>query len=193
MAQADSHLEIEHKFVLPDDFDRERFFSEVKRHQPLRCATAQVVERYFVTKLTPGIIYRHRYDENNQDLTYKSFGHGDIEVRREVRLSLDLQSGNQVDRVQAFLAPLGVRWQGGLTKELHVFNFSDCELVYYTASTDDKSVTCVEFEALATEDIPAALATLSMYEKRFGFIDNQRSRRSLFELLFADCLETKTV
>ena len=45
MAQADSHLEIEHKFVLPDDFDRERFFSEVKRHQPLRCATAQVVER----------------------------------------------------------------------------------------------------------------------------------------------------
>ena len=59
-------------------------------------------------------------------------------------------------------APLQIRWQGGLTKELHVFNFSDCELVYYTASTDDKSVTCVEFEALATEDIPAALATLSM-------------------------------
>ena len=77
-------------------------------------------------------------------------------------------------------------WQGGLNKDLQVFNFADCEVVYYEARTAEKTVTCVEFEALLADSVEAALATLASYEQRLGFGNRQRSRRSLFELLFRD-------
>ncbi len=186
MSNIGTHLEIEHKFVLDPGFDRDAFFHSVTALQPLRTYSAQVVERYYLTEATPRLIYRHRYDENNQDLTYKTFGGDDIEIRREVRLSLDLRVGNQSESVRAFLEPLGLTWQGGLNKDLQVFNFADCEVVYYEARTAEKTVTCVEFEALLADSVEAALATLASYEQRLGFGNRQRSRRSLFELLFRD-------
>ena len=75
-------------------------------------------------------------------------------------------------------------WQGGLNKQLQVFDFADCEIVYYEARTADKTVTCVELEALSADGVESALATLASYEHRLGFGNRQRSRRSLFELLF---------
>lgn len=186
MSKMEPYLEIEHKFVLEPDFDRDELFQRITALQPLRIHSAQVVERYYLTKATPKLIYRHRYDENNQDLTYKTFGDGDIEIRREVKLALDLRVGNQAENVRAFLEPLGMTWQGGLNKELQVFDFADCEIVYYEARTAEKIVTCVEFEALSADGVESALATLASYEQRLGFGNRQRSRRSLFELLFRD-------
>ncbi len=186
MPKMETHLEIEHKFVLEPDFDRDAFFQSVTALHPSRIHSAQVVERYYLTEATPKLIYRHRYDENNQDLTYKTFGDGDIEIRREVKLVLDLRIGNQEESVRAFLEPLGMTWQGGLNKQLQVFDFADCEIVYYEARTADKTVTCVELEALSADGVESALATLASYEQRLGFGNRQRSRRSLFELLFRD-------
>lgn len=186
MPKMETHLEIEHKFVLEPDFDRDAFFQSVTALHPSRIRSAQVVERYYLTEATPKLIYRHRYDENNQDLTYKTFGDGDIEIRREVKLVLDLRIGNQEESVRAFLEPLGMTWQGGLNKQLQVFDFADCEIVYYEARTADKTVTCVELEALSADGVESALATLASYEQRLGFGNRQRSRRSLFELLFRD-------
>jgi hypothetical protein len=186
MSGALPNLEIEHKFLIDNKLDKARLFSALNRHQPKRVASAQVIETYFLTQATPNLIYRHRYDENNQDLTYKTFGAGDIEVRQEVRLALTLTAGNQVEQVRAFLAPLGIRWQGGLTKSLEVFEFADCEVVHYVAKTDDKVITCVEFEALSVESVESARATLLRYEEQFGFADKARCRQSLFELLFQD-------
>jgi len=184
MSGALPNIEIEHKFLIDNQFDKEVLFSALIRQQPERIASAQVSETYFITQSTPKIIYRHRYDEKNQDLTYKTFGAGDIEVRQEVRLAL--AAGNQVELVRAFLAPLGIRWVGELTKALDVFEFADCEVVYYVARTEDKVITCVEFEALGIESVESARATLRRYEEQFGFADKVRCRRSLFEILFQD-------
>lgn len=58
-------------------------------------------------------------------------------------MRLALAAGNQVELVRAFLAPLGIRWVGELTKALDVFEFADCEVVYYVARTEDKVITCI--------------------------------------------------
>ncbi len=180
------HIEIEHKFVIDAEFDQEHFFAQVDRLGPITTADAKVDETYFLLEATPNLVYRHRYDEKHQDLTYKTFKQGDIEVRQEVRLALDLKSGNQKERVVAFLAPLGIHWQSELKKTLRVFKFSDCEVVYYVARTTEKVVTCVEFEALDASSVESALSTLARYEQLLGFADKQRSKRSLFQLLFEE-------
>lgn len=192
MTQAGHYLEIEHKFVVDPSFDRSAWMNAVRALSPVAEYTAQVTERYFLTKLTPNVIYRHRYDTNNQDLTYKSYRQGDIEVRQEVRIILDRSTGSQVDQVTAFLQPLSIAWQSNLRKDLWAFSFSDCEIVYYEAHSDHKTVRCVELEAISSEHLDAALATLASYEARLGFDVTQRSRSSLFDLLFADQLVKPT-
>jgi adenylate cyclase class IV len=191
MAKRDTNLEIEHKFVVDASFDRQALMQKVRSLSPNEESHAQVQERYFLTHLTPQVIYRHRYDEKNQDLTYKSYGQSDIEVRREVRIALDLSVGSQVEQVAAFLQPLSIRWQSSLRKELWVFSFADCEIVYYEAKSEHKTVCCVELEAIHPANVDAALATLSSYEKQLGFDASARSRSSLFDLLFADSLATQ--
>lgn len=192
MASSDPHLEIEHKFVVDASFDRNRWIESVRALQPIEEHYAQVVERYFLTNLTPNVIYRHRYDEKNQDLTYKSHGQSDIEVRKEVRVALDLSVGNQVEQVTAFLQPLSIYWQSSLRKDLWAFSFPGCEIVYYEAHSEHKTVCCVEIEAIQPASIDAAIETLTTYEQRLGFHATQRSRSSLFDLLFADSLVKPT-
>ncbi len=191
MAKLDTNIEIEHKFVVDASFDRQGLMQTIRSLSPSKESHAQVQERYFLTHLTPHVIYRHRYDEKNQDITYKSYGQSDIEVRREVRIALDLSVGSQVEQVAAFLQPLSIRWQSSLRKELWAFVFADCEIVYYEAQSDQKIVRCIELEAIHPENVDAALATLASYEQRLGFDVAQRSRSSLFDLLFADSLETQ--
>lgn len=183
------HWEVEHKFIVDEQFDRTAFFSRIETLGPLKYVHTQVDETYFLTESTPELIYRHRYDEAHQDLTYKTFRQGDIEIRKEVRLALDSHSGNQQAHVEAFLAPLRIRWQSELKKTLWVYDFADCEIVYYIASTVDRTVICVEFEALQSTSTDEAVATLRSYEERLGFADKIRSRRSLFELLFGDKID----
>lgn len=183
------HLEVEHKFVLHEQFDRSAFCAHVEALGPLRTVHTQVEETYLLVDATPGLIYRHRYDKKQQDLTYKTFRQGDIEVRKEVRLALDLHNGNQIAQAIAFLSPLGIRWQSELQKTLWVYDFADCEVVYYVAKSAERTVICVEFEASDAPSVEAALRTLQQYEERLGFASRERSRRSLFELLFADKLD----
>ena len=182
------HLEIEHKFVLDEQFDRAAFCAKVEVLGPIRTVHTEVDETYYLVKATPELIYRHRYDKNHQDLTYKTFRQGDIEVRKEVRIALDHQRGNQKAQVTSFLSPLHIHWQSDLKKTLWVYDFADCEVVYYVAKSADRTVICVEFEALSAPSVESALATLASYERQLGFSDQERSRRSLFELLFADQL-----
>ncbi len=110
----------------------------------------------------------------------------DPEVRVEVNLDLVQHQGNQDAQVDAFLDQLGVIWRGTLHKALDVWFFADCEVVYYEAFTDSRSVRCVEFEATAKESLDEALSIVANYERATGFEGATRSRLSLPQLLFPE-------
>lgn len=184
------YCEIEHKFIVGPEFDLGAFRARARALAPTRTTELHVEDTYFVTRLGAGVVFRHRYDSERQELTVKSRRPGDTEVRREVNLRLDQASGNQLAAVTAFLQPLGIVWQGSLGKDICVFYYPDCEVVYYDARAGERRVCCVEFEALGSSPLDAARATLAAYEQRLGLGQAQRVQESLFDLLLLPAMPT---
>jgi hypothetical protein len=54
------------------------------------------------------------------------------------------------------------------------------------ASTDARSVRCVEFEATRKDSLADALATVERFERATGFLGRVRSDLSLPQLLFPE-------
>jgi hypothetical protein len=183
MSADPDYREIEHKFIVGPDFDLGDFRRRASALLPTRTTELRVQDTYFVTALAPGVVFRHRYDSERQELTVKSRGPGDTEVRREVNLRLDQALGSQLPAVTAFLSSLSILWQGSLTKDILVYYYPDCEVVYYAASGPARQLCCVEFEAVDSPDLDAARATLAAYEQRLGLGTASRVRESLFDLL----------
>ena len=179
--------EIEHKYVVDDRFDLPRFCQAVTALGPTRTSKVSVQDRYFLTEggRARRFLVRHRYDAELHHLTIKSL-ETDSEVRTEVNLDLGHQAGPQAAQVDAFMAQLGVIWRGSLQKELEVWYFPDCEVVYYEATTASRSIRCVEFEATRKDSLNEALATVERFERATGFADASRSNRSLPQILFPD-------
>src|SRR6187402_1773625 len=111
--------EIEHKYVVGEDFDRDAFRAALDALKPVRHATLHVRDRYFITESgrARGFILRHRFDRELHELTLKSVV-ADAEFRDEVNLKL--QAGDQQEQVDAFVAAQGLLWQGTLWKDLEV-------------------------------------------------------------------------
>lgn len=194
--------EIEHKYVVSADFDREAFRAALEALHPVRHATLHVRDRYFITEAgrARGFVLRHRFDRELHELTLKSVG-ADAEVRDEINLKL--QAGDQQAQVDAFVAAQGVLWQGALWKDLEVWHFHDCEAVFYVASTDDRvagvqgapavrEVRCVEFEAIVKPTREEALAIVRRYEAATGFADATRRPESLLALLWPEAVRSGT-
>lgn len=179
--------EIEHKFIVSDQFDLARFRQAVTALGPTRTSTVSVQDRYFLTDggSARRFLMRHRYDAELHHLTIKSL-EADNEVRGEVNLDLGHHAGSQAAQVDAFMGHLGVIWRGELHKQLEVWYFPDCEVVYYEAATSSRSVRCVEFEATRKDSLPEALATVERFERATGFDSASRTRESLPQLLFSD-------
>ena len=179
--------EIEHKYIVDEQFDLLRFRQTVKALGPIRTSTMAVEDRYFLTESGRArrFLMRHRYDAELHHLTIKSI-ESDTEVRVEVNLDLGHQAGQQAAQVDAFMNLLGVAWSGSLHKALEVWYFADCEVVYYQASTSSRSVRCVEFEARRKDSLEAALATVERFERATDFSGAARSRLSLPQILFPD-------
>ncbi len=179
--------EIEHKFVVGDDFDLAGFRTAIERLHPTRTNALRVRDRYFLTEAGRGgrFILRHRYDPELHHLTLKSLGR-DTEVRSEINLDLGHHAGDQAPAVDAFVERLGVTWTGVLSKDLTVWYFPDMEVAHYRASTEACAVVCVEFEAIRKQSLPAALRTVERYERATGFGDVPRSHRSLPQILFPE-------
>ncbi len=175
--------EIEHKFVVGADFDREAFRAALNALDPVRHATFHVRDRYFITEAgrARGFVLRHRCDRELHELTLKSVG-ADAEVRDEINLKL--QPGDQEAQVDAFVAAQGLLWQGALWKDLEVWHFHDCEAVFYAATAGARTVRCVEFEATAKPTQEEALATVRRYEQATGFGAATRTPESLLALLW---------
>ena len=182
--------EIEHKYVVDDQFDLAQFRRAVEALGPSRTGNVEVRDRYFLTEggRARGFLIRHRYDAELHHLTLKAL-ESDTEVRVEVNLDLGHHAGDQVAQVDAFMDRLGVVWRGALQKKLEVWYFADCEVVYYQATTASRSVRCVEFEATNKSSLAEALATLERFERATGFSGAARSRQSLPQILFPDLAE----
>ena len=185
--------EIEHKYIVDEHFDLLRFRQAVEALGPIRTGTVGVEDRYFLTEggRARRFLMRHRYDAELHHLTIKSL-EADTEVRVEVNLDLGHQAGQQAPQVDAFMNLLGVVWSGTLHKDLEVWYFPDCEVVYYRASTPSRSVRCVEFEARRKDSLEEALATVERFERATGFSGAARSRLSLPQILFPELAEMLT-
>ena len=179
--------EIEHKFVVGDDFDLAVFRAAVERLDPTRTTVLRVRDRYFLTEAgrRGRFILRHRHDPELHHLTLKSLAR-DTEVRAEVNLDLGHHAGDQASAVDAFVERLGVTWSGVLDKDLTVWYFPDVEVAHYRASTGKRAVECVEFEATRKDSLAAALRAVERYERATGFGDASRSHRSLPHILFPE-------
>ena len=179
--------EIEHKFVVGEDFDLDALRASLDALKPTRHVTLRVRDRYFITESgrARGFVLRHRFDRELHELTLKSIG-PDAEVRDEINLKLE--AGDQQARVDAFVEAQGLVWQGALWKDLEVWHFHDCEAVYYVASTDDRTIRCVEFEATHKPTREEALAVVRQYEVATGFAKTPRTPESLLALLWPDAV-----
>jgi len=177
--------EIEHKFVLDDQFDLEAFGAALAVLNPTRTTSISVLDTYYLIDGRGGFVIRHRYDEELHHLTLKALA-ADTEVRDEINLDLGHHAGNQQAQVDAFLRQIGVIWSGSLRKELTVWYFPDIEVVHYHASSDTRAVQCVEFEATHKPSLAEALETVHRYEQATGFDRATRSSRSLPEILFPE-------
>lgn len=142
---------------------------------------------YFRNEHFPNYVFRHRKDEEIQQLSVKSYG-GDTRERTEINLNLK-NDRTQHDAVATFLGIFGSFQKYVIKKEIKVIDFPDCECVYYKASSADKSVCCMEFEALGTTDLSEALRIINKYESVAGFDPEERCRISLFEILFGSQLK----
>ena len=185
--------EIEHKFIVDEQFDLTYFRDALGRLNPTRTTSIHVRDRYYLTDggRRGRFVIRHRYDSELHHLTLKTL-EDDTEARTEINLDLGHHAGDQHDVVDAFLDNLGVQWSGTLHKDLEVWQFHDIEVVHYRASTDARSVRCVEFEATRKPSLAGALAIVERYECATGFADQHRSRLSLLQILFPEVSEAVT-
>ena len=181
--------EIEHKFVVDDQFDLALFGRTLEALGPSRRTSLQVRDRYFLTEdgRSRRYVLRHRHDAELHHLTIKSLT-ADPEVREEITLDLGQHAGDQAAAVDAFVARMGVAWSGTLHKDLNVWYFPDCEVVHYVASSSARTVRCVEFEATIRKSVPEALVIVQRYERATGFDAATRSLHSLVDLLFPDAM-----
>ncbi len=182
---ADGFEEIEHKFVVDEGFDLEAFRRRVSALGPRRTTALAVRDVYYLSERHPAYVYRHRYDAELQHLSVKSL-QDDSERRLEVNLDLGQHRGDQQAAIEAFLDTLEVSWRGVIDKEIEVFYFPDCEIVYYSARAGARSVRCVEVEAVGHASPDDAIAILHRYEEHLGFDERERTARALVELLFPE-------
>lgn len=180
MEDAMSNMEIEHKFLVNGQFDRHDWADACRALEPDNEKELRVVDTYYVPPSDETWIYRHRFDAEIQQLTVKSRG-GDTQVRTEI--NLDLNGIDQSSKVAAFLSALHINKNHEVVKQIHVFDFPDCEVVHYTAQCGNRTVSCVEFEAVGAKNIEEALRVLDRYESALGFDSEQRSKINLFDLL----------
>ena len=183
--------EIEHKFVVDEHFDLARFRGRWRLSSPTGTERDRRPRSLLPDRGRPRA--PRPVQASLRCRAASADGEGDSRrtprfARRSISTS-GTTRGNQDAQVDAFMDQLGVIWRGTLQKELEVWYFPDCEVVYYVASTATRSVRCVEFEATLKDSLDDALATVDRFERATGFESASRSRLSLPQLLFPDLNE----
>jgi len=175
-------LEIEHKYLVPEDFDLSRLAGQLQALGATPPHRVEVQDTYYYRRDLLDVVFRHRIDAELHQLTVKSRP-ADAQVRREV--NLDLAGPDARSAVAAFLA---VGW--GRCEELHlhksvtVWELPGFEIVHYVAQrADGFTLRCVEFEATASGTPDEAIAALQSLGHACGFDPTNRTAESLFTLM----------
>jgi hypothetical protein len=177
-----SFKEIEHKFIVSKEFDRNAFRLGLIENCAASVDSFLVEDTYFVIKGMHSYVFRHRYDRQIEQLTVKSV-EKTPEIRTEINLDLLHSSISQIGAVKAFVECFGVEWSKSINKDVLVAKFADCEIVHYIATCDQQTAHCVEFEAVGFSDVNTALEAIKRREVQFGFASNVPESKSLFELI----------
>ena len=183
------HREIEHKFLVPEDFDVDGLGARLVAAGAGAAKRLTVRDTYFWRDDLPGAVFRHRIDRELHQLTVKSRG-VDAAVRSEV--NLDLAGPDAVVAVAAFLAAAwGPCHRFSVTKEISVWELGGFEVVHYVATGEQgRIIRCVEFEATGSAPPERALEAIESFEAGFGFAPRDRCRESLFHLMTTSDAET---
>ena len=174
-------LEVEHKFIVSQDFPLDEFKTACRRLRPVREKTVVVQDSYYLPEWSKDFILRHRQDAELHQLTVKT-RNADPQVRTEVNLEL-AAAAEAAQMVTKFMQTIGTSAPLGIEKTLLVFDFADCEVVHYAASHAGRCIYCVEFEARQQKDLQSAYDVLQRYEKALGFNAQDRCSVNLFDLL----------
>jgi predicted adenylyl cyclase CyaB len=174
-------LEIEHKFVVEEDFDVNSFFKNVRSLSCDKEFSTEVTDTYYFNRANRDFVLRHRKDDRIEQLSYKSTG-TDAEIRTELNLNLAMGK-NSVEIIAQFCQRMGLNESAPLKKSVRVFEFSDVEIVHYVASLGQVKVRCVEFESTKHSSPEMAKQNIRNYEAQLGFDAQKRESRSLFDLL----------
>ena len=169
---------------MPESYNPSEFIKKVLSLQPNSKSEVDVQDTYYLCSSNPKHIYRHRLDSEIQQLTLKGLT-DDPETRLEVNLDLGLHKGSQSSRVKAFLRPLGIQWSGVIEKKVWAYYFPNCEVVYYEARYKDKSVRCIEIEAVNSKSIEAGKSVIHDFENQLGLDPEGRCHESLYHLLLS--------
>lgn len=179
------HKEIEKKYIFTDQKGHQLFQSKIKSLPSFSSATTLSTtsrDAYFLLGSSTHMAYRFRYDGTIQQLTAKSLREG-FPLRTEINLELATDRLQRED-VEAFLATLGIRWQGEIEKNLTIYRFATVEVVDYIARFGDKQLHCLEIEALAPTSIEQGLSYINAMEKQLEvFSFAQEASESLFHQL----------
>lgn len=175
-------LEIEHKYLIDDQFDLNGFRQRVRELEPKDQTSVAVRDIYYFNYDQPEFVMRHRYDREIQQLTIKG-READPEARTEINLNLGHSSGDQAAAVKTFVGMLGFRDCAEVHKDVEVYYFADCEVVNYRANCGDRRVHCIEVEAKGADSKESGIAILKRYEDMLNLTHMKREKKSLFELL----------
>lgn len=179
-------LEIEHKFLLEKKFPYSAYVKKLRQLKPHSEKKLKVTDTYFEFPANKKVVVRHRLDKEQEQLTIKDKSK-DNEVRREINIELPKtkKAKHQLDEIKVFLNMLGLNVKGILEKQIHVFYFPKCEIVFYVAleRTKKKKVRCMEFEAHGYSSQREALAIIEKYEILLNFKERKRCKDSLYDLL----------
>jgi adenylate cyclase class IV len=142
-------------------------------------------------------IVRHRFGNHNNELTLKQGvtpPNDKNSTANRIEINLQLSSETDVEMVNAFYQLLGYQFDYKILKKSHIFDFGDCELVYYIVySVESKRVTrasnekyteigrYIEIEA-KSDNLNESFKIINKYEKILGFNQDQRLNKSLYEL-----------
>ena len=175
------YREIEHKYTFSSTQELASYIDRCHGLTHVRHSQLVVVDTYFLAKKSPDVVYRFRKDNELCQLTVKELKN-DAENRLEVNLNLD-RSCSDLEDARAFLAPLGIAFEGAITKALSVFYFEDAEIAIYQAQSLTGVAYCLEIEALGWDCIDTAFSVLDKYERALELCTKERTHSSLFQML----------
>ena len=122
---------------------------------------------------------RYRYGEGKSEFTFKQNIKDSFSLRKE--LNIDLKELDQKSDIENFVTELSYLVGPEISKKIEVFDFKDCEICIYEASSKDKSLICLEVEAKGASDLESAENIVQEYAQSLSLEKSDEFRVNNFD------------